>query len=349
MAGRAQAFSDPNIIRILSEEFVPVAENSSALQAQHDDKGAFFRHIAEQGHYAGRTYPTSTRQGLYAFTSDGTFLASINTRKGDELAAMLTTAAKRWRDGTQDGSPASVDLADETSLPSGYPEDGLVLQVAARDLPREVDTRPDDWRKVAWNLDYAWFLKQEAQALVPEPREVGARTEAPRAVVYRLARYHLRDFVRGEPFAWPEEAVQEATLTSEVTGVEGTRIRLVLNGKITLQHEATWIRPEDGEERRYDTGYDASLFGEATWDDERQAFVAFDLVATGNRQGTNQYNNRDDDLGPEPMGIGFTLAGRTPADHTPPHLLRAWKRDDREQGEGMAAVLGTPYFQTGEI
>lgn len=336
-------------MRLLSEEFVPVAENSSALQVQDDDKGKFFRHIAEQGHYAGRTYPTSTRQGLYAFTADGIFLASINTRKADELAAMLTTAVERWRDGAQGSSPAPVDLTDENSWPTGYPEDGLVLQVAARDLPREVDTRPDDWRKVAWNLDYAWFLKREAQALVSEPREVGARTEAPRSVVYRLARFHLRDFVRGEPFAWPKGAVQEATLTSEITGIEGSRIRLVLNGTIRLQHEATWIRPEDGDERRYETGYDATLFGEATWDDERGAFVALDLVATGYRRGANQYNNRDDDLGPAPMGIGFTLAGDAPADRTPPHLLRAWKRDDPDQGEGLAAVLSTPYFQTGEI
>ncbi|HEX2184014.1 MAG TPA: hypothetical protein VHN78_00740, partial [Chloroflexota bacterium] len=80
MAGRAQAFSDPTVIALASERFIPVAENCSPLQRQRDAKGEFFRLVAEQGHYAGRTYPTSTRQGYYAFTPDGTVLAAANSR-----------------------------------------------------------------------------------------------------------------------------------------------------------------------------------------------------------------------------------------------------------------------------
>ncbi|MBA2753187.1 MAG: hypothetical protein H0U40_01815, partial [Chloroflexia bacterium] len=342
------AFSDPAIIRLTSEAFIPVAENSSGLERQRDDKGEFFRHIAERGHYGGRTFPTASRQGQYAFTADGRFLASINTRDPREMEDMLRTALARWRDGDAGTAPAPVGLADENPLPSGYPEDGLVLRVAARDLPREVDTRPDDWRTVAWYLDYAWFLQEEARTLVPGPRAIGARSSTPRGVAHRLARFHLRDFVRGEPFVWPVEAVQEATLTSEITGIEGPLVRLTLRGTMTLRHEARWVRPEDGEERHYDSGYDATLFGEAAWDDERQTFVAFDLVATGDRHGANQYNNREDDLGPEPMGIGFTLAGETPADRTPPHLLRNWRRDAHDGDAGLAAVRRQPYFQASE-
>ncbi len=79
MAGRAQAFSDPTIIALASERFVPVAENCSPLQSQRDAKGEFFRLVAEQGHYAGRTYPTGTRQGMYVFTADGKVLGAANT------------------------------------------------------------------------------------------------------------------------------------------------------------------------------------------------------------------------------------------------------------------------------
>ena len=61
-----------------------------------------------------------------------------------------------------------VDPAD-----TGYPEDGLVLEAVARDLPRVADRRPDDWRKIAWNFDYAWFTRDEARAMVPEPRAIG--------------------------------------------------------------------------------------------------------------------------------------------------------------------------------
>lgn len=344
MAGRAQAFSDPTVIALASEQFIPVAENSSALERQQDDKGIFFRHVAEQGHYGGRTYPTSTRQGSYTFTADGRFLASINSRDPILMAGMLRTALDAWRTDADGRAPSPAQLVGTPPDDSGYPEGGLVVQLVARDLPRAVDSRPDDWRKVAWNFDYAWLTRDDAHALVPEPRTVGNRQAAPWSVVRRLARFHLRDFVRGEPFAWTEDAIHHGELWSEIVAVDGETIRLTLRGAIRLEREAHWIRPEDNEERRYPSGYDAALYGEATWDDARGAFTGFDLVAVGPRWGANQYNNREDDLGPQPMGIAFTLAGDTPRDHTPPHCLRTWRRSGEGARPSRVVVAKDDYF-----
>ena len=80
-----------------------------------------------------------------------------------------------------------------------------------------------------------------------------------------------------------------------------------------------WRRPNDGSEHTSDCGYDATLTGEAVWDAAAQKFVSFELAAAGPRWGTNQYNNRGDDLGPAPLGIVCTLAGSEPKDRTPPH------------------------------
>ncbi|MGH2561429.1 MAG: hypothetical protein ACRDJH_20380 [Thermomicrobiales bacterium] len=345
MAGRASVFSQSAIIRLASEHFVPVAENSSALERQQDDKGEFFRHVAEQGHYGGRTYPTRTRQGSYAFSADGRFLGAINSRDPEAKAGMMRTALARWSDGDGGAAPSPVQLADSEVESDGYPDDGLILMVAARDLPRAVDTRPDDWRRVAWNLDYAWFTRDEATALVPARVEVVGRRAAPASVCRRLGRFHLRDFVRGEPFAWPVAAIRHAELWSEVAAVDGAEIRLRLRGAIRLEHEAHWIRPEDGEERRYPSGYDAALNGEATWDTERGAFTTFDLLAAGPRWGANQYNNRDDDLGPAPLGIAVQLAGNTPADRTAPHCLRTWRVAGAGARPNRVAVEQAEYFR----
>lgn len=331
-------------MRLASEQFIPVAENSSALERQQDDKGQFFRHVVEQGHYGGRTYPTTTRQGSYTFTADGHFLASVNSREPEKMAEMLRTALTRWQQGTTAGGRSPVQLVNTTPDQSDYPQDGLVLQLAARDLPREVDTRADDWRKTAWNLDYAWFTSDEARALAPEPREVGARREAPWAVRRRIARFHLRDFVRGEPFAWPDEAIHHAELTAEIVALASTQVRLVLRGAIRLEHENHWIRPEDREERRYRSGYNCTLYGEAVWDEERQAFTMFELVGTGPRWGATQYNNREDDLGPAPLGIAFVLAGTTPAERTAPHCLRTWRRAGVTSPPSRVSVPGNDYF-----
>jgi hypothetical protein len=322
VAGRESVFSDPVVIDLASNHFISVAENCSPLQSQADAKGEFFRLVAEQGHYAGRTFPTNTRQGYYCFTADGRLLTAANTRDPRAIEKMLRTALERWEalnaTGFSAGAP-SFEVSDYTPARSDrYPVDGLALRLTARDLPRDVDTRPDDWRKRAWNLDYAWLTKEEAERLVPAAA-VGRTREWPRAVIRRLALFHLRDFVRGEPSAWPEEALREGAMTSTVTAVEGTRVRLQLTGGIRMEHTMRWRRPNDGSEQTSDCGYDSSLAGEAVWDTAAQRFVSFDLAAAGPRRGTNQYNNRGDDLGPAPMGIVFTLAGSDPKDRTPPH------------------------------
>ena len=102
-------------------------------------------------------------------------------------------------------------------------------------------------------------------------------------------------------------------------------MRLRLEGNIRLQWNARWVRPEDGEERRSDTGFEARVHGEGVWDDGRGAFVSFEIVVVGRRWGMNQYNNRADDVGPAPMGIAFTLAGTAPRERTPPHTI--YRRD----------------------
>ena len=135
MAGRAQAFSDPTVIQLARDFFVPVAEDSSALERRHDDKGEFFRHIAEQGHYGGRTWPTLTRQGSYAFTADGRFLGSINTRSPHGMVGMLQRALERWHEPDAAATPLFQ------VQPSGLPfiaqrKIGLLLSSANRRASR---------------------------------------------------------------------------------------------------------------------------------------------------------------------------------------------------------------------
>lgn len=344
MAGRVQAFSDPRVIALASTEFIPVAENSSALERQQDDKGEFFRHITEQGHYGGRTYPTTTRQGSYTFTAEGQFLASVNTRDATGMEGMLRTGLDRWKAGYSLGGPAPTQVAPDMPEDNGYPVGGLILEVAARDLPRDVDTRPDDWRTVAWNLDYAWITREEARTFVPDPATPGSERAVPAAIVHRLARFHLRDFVRGEPFAWPDQAIRAAELKTRVLAVDGHAARLALSGHVHLEYDAKWIRPEDREERVHPTGYDCTLRGEATWDTAQGAFTAFELVAAGARWGSNQYNNREDDLGPAPMGVAFILAGDGPSDRTPPHCLRTWRQATEQGRPSRVVVSQDDYF-----
>ncbi|MCL4541157.1 MAG: hypothetical protein M1396_02280 [Chloroflexi bacterium] len=299
-----------------------MAENCSPLQRQRDAKGEFFRLIAEQGHYGGRRFPTDTRQGYYVVTAGGTVLAAHNSRDPRYMEVQLRLALERW---TQLHEAGTVQLALSIdnyvrAVPDRCATKGLVLRQYARDLPRKVDNRKDDWRKTAWNLDYVWFTAEEARALLPQ-RSSSIPHAAPERLVHRLARFHCRDFVRGEPPVWPHEAIQQALLKTQwrLWTAEGAIGELELSGRMHLSWIWKWQEGPTGIERAVDSGLDLALTGSATWSEVEQRFTRFDLVATGPRWGASQYNNRLDDLGPAPIGLVFQLAGNEPRDRTPPH------------------------------
>ena len=72
-----------------------MATNINHSQHRKDIEGKYFRKIAEQGHYAGRTQPTSTRQGLYVATVDGHLLASVNSTDAGEVLGMMKRAVAK--------------------------------------------------------------------------------------------------------------------------------------------------------------------------------------------------------------------------------------------------------------
>lgn len=348
MAGRVSVFSDPAVIELITSRFIPVAENSSALERQTDAKGEFFRHVAEGGHYGGRTEPTGTRQGSYAFTADGRFLGSINSREPLKMLGMLEDALDRFERHEDIPDPSPVQLTRVIPTSDGYPDGGLVLHVIARDLPRIDDARRDDWRRAAWNQDFAWIWPDEARSLVPDDDERGLVRAWPDHVVQRLARFHLRDFVRGEPYAWPPEAIQTARIESRLTSSHGDLVSLAITGSVRLEWEAVFqadteaqvqvLRPDDDGSRRIPCGFHAEMIGEAYWDRAQGRFTAIDLIAIGPRWGANKYNSREDDLGPAPLGLAFGLAGSTPAERTPPHAIRTWTRVGESRRDSRSVV-----------
>jgi hypothetical protein len=325
VAARAAAFADPEVIRLASESFIPLAENCSPLQTQQDAKGEFFRLVAEQGHYGGRTVPSATRQGQYAFTPDGQLLSSINTRDADRMQGMLLQALERWHalsngGATKANGDAPTPYERDPRYPDLYPADGLVLKQTLRDLPRAADHRIPQARPQAINFDYAWFTKDDAKLFLPDTLEPGERKDLPWRIVRRLARFHLLDSVRGETPAWRDEHVIHARLTTEVTRVDGPLVHLRLEGTVLNQQAGTWaVRPFRQKWDDLTRGYDCSLHGELSYDVTIERFTRFDLLATGDRWGGTEHNNRQEDQLPAPMGIAFEIAGTTPADRTPPH------------------------------
>jgi hypothetical protein len=335
---RRSVWSDPEVVDLL-QNFVPVADEVHRLQKGSDPEALLFQKVAEQGHYAGHGPPehTGTRQGTYAAAPSGVLLASINSNDPRAMAGMLRRALNKWRQMPPSERRLTADPRGDAEAAARvraerlYPEGGLVLRVYSRDLPRtgSHDEQDDlgaagagDWRARAWNLDFAWFTRQEAAQFVPAEPIAGQRHNVPAPLIRRLARLHFVDNVRGQTIGYRDGEVKTAELSCGVTSRDDHgRITLRLDGKVALVAEGAWSvndRHDANDPQAQTRGFNGRLLGTALWDLAAERFAAFDLVAAGTRWGATQYNVRRDDQAPAPLGFALTLAGDTPAERVAP-------------------------------
>ncbi len=293
---------------------MPAADEVSRLQRGQDAEGELFRKVSEKGHYGGREIPTNTRQGIYAMTPNGVFLASINHQDPARIAQMLTLALENWNKLTpEERLPKLADIAPEKApvrFERFYPADGLVLRMTARDLPRTSATA-DDWRGQAWNTDFAWFRKAEVRSMLPEVLQDQMVQTVPQALVARLVQQHLIDVVRGQAPPFEAKDVQEAKLITKISKVEGGVAIIRIEGRTMAATRGRW--PVDGfkdmnaatEQTR---GIELNFLGRAKFNLKTEKFEMFELVGIGSRWGATQYNGRADDRAPALIGFVFQMA-----------------------------------------
>lgn len=309
----------------LLKNFIVAADEVWRLQNGTDPECKLFQGVMEFGHYGGRVQPTNTRQGTYALTPSGLFLASVNTNDPKQMAAMLERALEKWKTLSREErlrSNETPGVEEAKRAENLYPEDGLVLRVFCRDLPREQQAmRPNDWRKDAWNQDYAWFKKAEARQFVATDPVEGATHEVPRGLVIRLARANFVDIVRGQSYPYDEKAIESANLVSRVEKVDGDLVTIRMAGETRTNQTGNWSIngfQDMGKPSPQTRGVETKILGFAKFNLRTAKFTEFSLVALGTRWGATQYNGRADDLGPAPIGFAAVLAGGTSAERVAP-------------------------------
>jgi hypothetical protein len=331
---RQSVWTDPEV-KELTARFIPAADDVGHLQSGSDAECRLFQKIAEQGHFAGRTQPSFTRQGTYATTADGKLLASWNKTDPRVVARMLREALEKWdrlkAEGRRFSGAGPLEIAQLNRALRLFPEDGLVLKVNTRDLPRDPPQQAR-WAE-SWNQDFAWFTKEEAGQFLPGEIASGRSRAVPRPLVERLARFHFLDNVRGQTPPFPARAIEDATLNSRVTAVDGDVVFLRLEGRTKAVQKGSWSNRSFEDMNRpsvQERGLEVKLLGSARFDRKERQFASFELVAVGTRWGGTQYNCRYDDLPPAPFGAVLSLGGAHRSERVAPEHFRGYGSADVE-------------------
>ena len=239
---------------------------------------------------------TSTHQGFYCMTADGDYLSGNFGRTSRGHAEQLLTSALSRFDQLarrRGWSPKPIPT-NRFPLTMGEPvaRGGVKLEVAVRDLPRGREQRPGDaqWAREAHNVKWLDLTPQEARFFSATNDQ---RISIPRQVVWKFAQTTLKDFVRGQASDWKPPDLKDFELYAEPTEQAGGTTTSRLLGFVIL--------------RRGNRVYACQLHGRTVFNKRSGRFEEFDLVAAGQRQGATQFNFRQNDLYPAPMGVAYRL------------------------------------------
>ncbi len=324
MHDRLSSFSDPKIIKLIRENFIPATGNDWFNRRRQDAVGKFFIHIADQG---PRT-ADGTRQGHYIFTAGGKLLGYNNNRTIDRRLKFINEAIEQWN-ALPEGEkmPGAIDVPElkASELDEKYhadlPEGAIALIASERILKVGAggklaicgsEDHDHSWGHLA-AIDRMWIKEEEWQQLV-EPIEFGESQPVNDRLAKRLVRYHLLDFTRGEPVQWKLDDIQSLKLIKTRTG------------KFTFDLSGT-VLVSDSER-----GFEASVLGKVEYNPATEKISQFDLVVLGEHWGDGKYT-KGARPGRSPLGIAFRLGDpAVPEDRIRPqgshHLPSYWAAEN---------------------
>jgi hypothetical protein len=327
VVGRALAFSDPAIVKMAAEEFVPCVADDWYQRRRQDDEGKFWRKVVDQSWKAGGWDANggSTRQGIYVFTAAGRLIWMKNTgglveHTRDELRRALASFRKIP---LAERGPGAVQVEKWRSVDPRFdrapPANGLIIKTYTRALDKKAGQMCASTQKLRIGelaldpepqRDHVWLTEAEWKALVPASPQVGQRIPVPAAVRERIVRFSLVDSTTGEPPMWSRDQIRSSELNLTVESVTASAVRLRLEGSALLSTQP--------DRSKSDRVFDGSLFGYMNYNRSRNAFDKFDVVAVGDHWRSKPSGPADKLL----LGVAFELSGQTPADRIAPQAAR---------------------------
>ena len=273
IAFRETAFADPEVVKLLTENFVSVGIAHNGAGRRKDAEGDFARKMIGSG---------GTLQGLHVINTAGELVGYVYDFRPESVRHMLKEALKKFK--PVEATPIDFSRKDPRFV---LPEGGLVVEVTSKVLGGygEIESKPGGdstnekmaraW-KTSMGRERLWIRKDEADAL--------DKGELPETLKKRIARFHLLDNTRGTPADWKAGDIKKLEMT-----LKGGR----LQGTVHLANASG------------DRGYEAQLLGFVEVKDGK--VTRFDVVARGSAWGEGAHTPNAP-KGKFPLGVAFTLA-----------------------------------------
>ena len=275
---------------MLRQKYIPVAIDQWYTRRQQDEEGKFYQSIAKQG---PRKDMRATTQGLYVVGADGKLIGYNNNRHPGPIRNILKKALETYRPTGTSLKASQADPEYDRSLPDG----ATVVQVNAKVLGGYPETE-DRYQKIfqaAISRDNLWILKDELKQL--------AAGKFPDSLATRIARFHLIDNTRGEPFMWTKRDIKKLEVKLQPDGE--------LVGKANLESSRST--------------FDVTFRGKIRF--AGTTLKQFDLVARGQYSGHGPYT-RNPPPGKFPFAVAFRLASESdPAIEVAPQGSKGWLAD----------------------
>lgn len=176
------AFNDPEIVRILSTQVVPVATHVRDAKRQDAD-GEFFRSVCSHIRY--------WQSGACLFTPDGKVLGQCSATSRKEVLDLLKTALPKFRPPAKPYVLEPLKNVDEKHLYHVQPPKGTVVVTTMMTHLSEKgtgrSTSIDRLRQQTVAIDRLWIRQDEVQTI--------SQGTFPESLKRRLAVWHLVDSI----------------------------------------------------------------------------------------------------------------------------------------------------------
>lgn len=300
-----------------------------------------FQEMSSKGHYGPGG---GTKQGIYVCTPSGEFLASVNSLSPQAVRKTLQQGLEAWADLSETERNAKpAKFVPDHRWEWSYPKNGLALKATIRHLPANA-MNPDsteNQKKLPVNFDFVWFSAEEARQFVADSIVVGKKYKLPDALYHRLGRHHLLNNARGESGSYAKTELIGG-MHVQVLAADDQRIRLKITGQSRAIADKARVNADTHWRSRR---IDATIFGLASFDREKQRFTEFELMAKG-----LIFENADEKKpdNATPIGWHFALADPTkPTERLPPTHLYAYEGEWVEQPRVASRFLSiSPEKQT---